>query len=562
MAEVYLVLADGPGGFNKLQVVKLMRPDLTEQERPDFLEMFQDEARLAARLNHPNIVQSHEVGSDEGQPFIVMEYLDGQPLSRVQQRSRRLGEREFPLEMELFVLCQVLEGLDYAHRLTNYDDTPLDIVHRDVSPQNVFITYAGLTKLVDFGVAKTLESSRTRAGVVKGKVAYMAPEQVLDAQIDHRADLFSVGVLLWEAIARRGMHADLSVYESLNRLVRGEFPKIREVAPNVPAELERIVTRALQVKPEDRYPDAETFRAELLAFLDGYKKVHGRDVGECVARLFARERTEINTVIRRAMVGGATGPDLRPSDFRVTRSVPNFASSPSISAAEPPATPATRISGSTPGPGTLAATPTTATLAPTATRARKWWVPAMLATVAGGAMLATVLAGSMLSAPERHSMAAPPPAPTPERRVQLEVGAHPSHAVIALDGKVLGGNPYAGQHPQDGNEHVLQVTAAGFEPQGRVIRFDRDLSFHIQLAPAVGGTPARAAVEPASAPAARSPVAPRPTPSERERERERPRSTRAARDEREAFPDLPPPRRAQPASPQLDTTDPWETNQR
>jgi serine/threonine protein kinase len=328
MAEVYLVLAEGPGGFNKLQVMKLMRSDLTDQERPDFLQMFQDEARLAARLNHPNIVQSHEVGAEEGQPFIVMEFLDGQPLHRVQQRARHAGGG-FPLEMELFVLCQVLEGLDYAHGLTDYDGTPLHIVHRDVSPQNVFVTYTGQTKLVDFGVAKTLESSRTRAGVVKGKVAYMPPEQVTGSvSIDHRADLFSVGVLLWEAVAGQAMHADLSVYESLHRLVRGELPNIRDVQPDVHHELARILDRALQLDPKQRYPDADAFRHDLLTYLETTSKVRARDVGETVARMFARERGELSQIIRRAMSDSNPGttPSKTSADdesrLRVTRMVP------------------------------------------------------------------------------------------------------------------------------------------------------------------------------------------------------------------------------------------------
>ncbi len=125
-----------------------------------------------------------------------MEYLEGQPLSRIQERSWATGE-QLPLEMQLYVFMQMLEGLEYAHTLTDYDGTPLHIVHRDISPQNVFVTYSGHTKLVDFGIAKTLESSKTRAGVVKGKVPYMSPEQVVAGHVDHRADLFSVGVMLW-----------------------------------------------------------------------------------------------------------------------------------------------------------------------------------------------------------------------------------------------------------------------------------------------------------------------------------------------------------------------------
>src|SRR4051812_6413688 len=141
MAEVFLAVTGNPRGFNKLQVLKVLRTDLPEQERADFVRMFRDEGRLAARLNHPNIVQSHEVGSDEGHEFIAMEYLEGQPLSNVQGRAWSLGEEAFPLELQLHVFCLVLEGLDYAHTLTDYDGRRLNIVHRDVSPQNVFITY-------------------------------------------------------------------------------------------------------------------------------------------------------------------------------------------------------------------------------------------------------------------------------------------------------------------------------------------------------------------------------------------------------------------------------------
>src|SRR4051794_22689831 len=300
MAEVFLAVTGSPRGFNKLQVLKVLRADLPERERADFVRMFQDEGRLAARLSHPNIVQSYEVGSEEGHDFIAMEYLEGQPLSNVQERAWRT-EPGFPLDLQLHVFCLVLEGLEYAHNLTDYDGRRLNIVHRDVSPQNVFITYSGHTKLVDFGIAKTLESNKTRAGVVKGKVPYMSPEQVLGGAIDQRADLFSVGVMLWEAIACRHMHGTATVYEILRRLVQGELPQIREAVPDVPEQLERILERALSLKPEDRYADAAAFREDLVSFMEGRRQVTTREIGGRVSQLFAEERREINEVIRGAM---------------------------------------------------------------------------------------------------------------------------------------------------------------------------------------------------------------------------------------------------------------------
>jgi eukaryotic-like serine/threonine-protein kinase len=422
MAEVYLVLSEGPGGFNKLQVLKLMRSDLTDQERPDFLQMFQDEARLAARLNHPNIVQSHEVGAEDGQPFIVMEFLDGQPLNRVQQRARHLGGG-FPLEMELFVLCHVLEGLDYAHSLNDYDGTPLHIVHRDVSPQNVFITYTGQTKLVDFGVAKTLESSRTRAGVVKGKVAYMPPEQVTGSAIDHRADLFSVGVLLWEAVAGQAMHADLSVYESLHRLVRGELPNIRDVAPEVPAELARILDRALKLDPKQRYADADSMRHDLLGYLDTHSKLRTRDVGEAVAKLFARERSEISQVIRRAMSDSNPGKDAADDDSRprVTRMVPmvgaaRMSSESPHTSSEPPRTPPAVEWVET--PTMLESTPAALRNVQQPRKLRLYWLSALsVVVVLGVSALVALMSRSSgarnLSKPEPESTPAPVVEPAP-----------------------------------------------------------------------------------------------------------------------------------------------------
>ena len=323
MAEVFLAV---PNGFNKLQVLKLIRPDLSEEERHDFAQMFRDEARLAARLNHPNIVQSHEVGSEEGNDFIAMEYLDGQPFSRILERGWG-GDPRFSLEMQLFVLCQVLEGLEYAHNLADYDGTPLHIVHRDVSPQNIFVTYSGHTKLVDFGIAKTLESCKTRAGVVKGKVPYMSPEQVLNRAVDFRADLFSVGVILWECIASRSMHGSESVYEIFRRLVHGELPGIRAAVPNVPPPLERILARALALRAEDRYPHAGAFRDDLAGFLDECPKVSARDLGERLSTMFSAERSEVNAIVRRAMADLAAAPEGEPPTAHLVPTLRVLASS-------------------------------------------------------------------------------------------------------------------------------------------------------------------------------------------------------------------------------------------
>src|SRR5690349_9631966 len=191
MSNVFLAVASGPGGVNKLVVLKALLPDLSTE--PYALAMFLDEARLAARLNHANVVQTYEVGTEGDRHVIVMEYLEGQPLSAVLRRAGSAG-LPFTLPSYLRVIVSMLEGLHYAHELTSYDGSPLMFVHRDVSPQNVFLTYDGQVKLLDFGIAKAATSqNHTAAGVIKGKLAYMAPEQMVASRIDRRADVYSVG---------------------------------------------------------------------------------------------------------------------------------------------------------------------------------------------------------------------------------------------------------------------------------------------------------------------------------------------------------------------------------
>src|SRR6185436_17380332 len=199
MASVFLSVVPGPVGVNKLLVVKLLREEVSHDE--DFVAMFVNEARLAARLNHANVVQTYEVGVEGRQHYLAMDYLDGQPLHAVLRKAGRSG---VPLEVQVRILAEALAGLHYAHTLRDFDGTDLRVVHRDVSPQNIFVNYDGQVKVVDFGIAKAAgAASNTQSGVFKGKLSYVAPEQAGGDLVDARADVFSVGVMLWEAIARK-----------------------------------------------------------------------------------------------------------------------------------------------------------------------------------------------------------------------------------------------------------------------------------------------------------------------------------------------------------------------
>lgn len=201
MADVFLAVGRGPAGFNKLVVVKRLRDNVASGAT--FRDMFLDEARLAARLNHPNVVQTYEVFEDEGAFFITMEYLEGQPLSRITREGNRRGMR-FQPQIHARIISDVLCGLQYAHDARDFDGAPLQIVHRDVSPQNIFVTYNGQIKVVDFGIAKAeLSSSKTQVGSFKGKAAYMAPEQLEGGVIDRRVDVFTTGIVLWELSSAR-----------------------------------------------------------------------------------------------------------------------------------------------------------------------------------------------------------------------------------------------------------------------------------------------------------------------------------------------------------------------
>ncbi len=299
MADVFLSVARGPMGFNKLAVVKRLRRTLAEE--PTFLAMFLDEARLAARLNHPNIVHTYEVGEHASSYFIAMEYLDGQPLNKIIRASLKRKEQ---LD-EAFcarVVMDALNGLEHAHKLCDYDGSPLAIIHRDVSPHNIFVTYDGHTKLVDFGIAKAATSStETEVGVLKGKVAYMSPEQASGNKVDQRADLFAMGIVLWEMLSGERLMRGDSTANTLHKLMSLPIPRVSERRVVAPA-LEAIVARALEKDPDVRFSSAGEMREALEAYLDELPTPYrSDDVSRHVCELFARVREEAQRQVQKHM---------------------------------------------------------------------------------------------------------------------------------------------------------------------------------------------------------------------------------------------------------------------
>jgi serine/threonine protein kinase len=292
-ATLSIALAEGTGGFSKLVVLKTIRDDLAQNARAT--RMFLDEGRLSARMNHPNVVQVYEVFLQRNVPVIVMEFLDGQPLSTILAQAG--DSPSLSLELAISILAKVLAGLHYAHALRDLSGEPLGLIHRDVSPHNVMVTYDGQVKLIDFGIAKLARSEhRTRTGVVKGKLTYMAPEQ-FTGTTDHRADIFSVGVMLWEFAARQRYWGDLLEPAIIGRLVSGHLPHLHPPM-ELDADVAQICARALAPRPEDRYASA----AEMQADLERYLAARGvvitqRAIGQLVSETCAEARRKVQVEI-------------------------------------------------------------------------------------------------------------------------------------------------------------------------------------------------------------------------------------------------------------------------
>lgn len=503
MARVHLVLSQSAAGVNKLLVTKELHPDLTED--PDLLEMFLDEARLSVRLSHPNVVQTYEVDTSGEHPTIVMEYLDGQSLMAL---LHRVGRAEMPLELHLHVLLQVLSALHYAHELCDFDGTPLHVVHRDVSPQNVFCTYDGQVKLVDFGIAKAARSNRrTRTGVFKGKVTYAAPEQVTGSAIDRRGDIFSFGVMLWEALARRRLTTQEIDIVAMQQRANGEDPKIETVAPDTPEELARICNKAMAKDPEDRYSTAEDMRRELLAHL-GRRSVGPHQLEELMCTVFATERTKIRKTIE-ARVRELTS-DEPPASRAAAAIALSVVASDEVARDARPTVPTSPTS--TPAPDADDSTAKVASLTPPLPRRGLGLRGRVLVGILiSSAMGFTVWQVSRSPAGEA-SGSAPSGSPSGEpaltstavATVEVSISVDPPGARVLVDDVELGSNPFRGAMVRSAMTHRLRVVAAGFETEERLMVFDRDLHVQLQLRPAATAT--------ATASATGAPAAPVPAP--------------------------------------------------
>ncbi|MCH9687483.1 MAG: serine/threonine protein kinase, partial [Deltaproteobacteria bacterium] len=262
MAEIYLARAAAIEGFEKLVVVKRILPQHAENEA--FIRMFLAEARLAATLHHPNIVQVYDIGEQDGTYFFAMEHVHGLDLRRLLLAAIDAG-RWPPLQHILHIVRGVCAGLHYAHEKKDGSGTPLGIVHRDISPSNVLVTFDGGVKVVDFGIAKASNVS-TSSGTLKGKLAYMSPEQCRSETLDRRSDVYSIGTLLWELTTGRRLFKAQTELELMKRVAQGDVLPPSAVRPDIPRALEEIILKALSVDVEQRYGSARALQLDLEDF--------------------------------------------------------------------------------------------------------------------------------------------------------------------------------------------------------------------------------------------------------------------------------------------------------
>jgi eukaryotic-like serine/threonine-protein kinase len=480
MGELFLARLAGVAGWQKQVAIKRLLPHLAGDG--EFLERFIDEARIAVSLTHGNIVPVFELGEDAGALFIAMEYIDGWDLRRL-MRQRPRGERRVPLSAALYIGIEVCKGLSYAHSRTDAAGNALHIVHRDISPANLIVSRQGEVKIVDFGIASARSRlGNTMTGQVRGKLAYMSPEQASGRAVDNRSDLFSLGVVLYEMIAGRRPFDANADHELLARIQAGEFQPLNEAAPDVPDEVVAVVHRALAVDVADRYGSAEELQIDLMHAM---LHISGPFTAQQLARWAisvgvdaSPQRREgldgvLNEELDRLLGGGGLTPSagraITPSPLTPSPLTPSAAirSRATGTPAEPIPRSGTALVASE-APVRTAALPTSSDFTRTAavlpavpvsepSRApqpvwshRRWsWGLAALALMGGAAAALAFW-------------------PTPS--IVLEVATVPSGATVFVDGSEIGVSTLRAEFVA--GEHVVRVQLAGFESDERTIVLD------------------------------------------------------------------------------------------
>jgi serine/threonine-protein kinase len=474
MGDVFLAVNLGPSGVSKLIVVKELREQLASV--PEARSMFLDEARIATRLNHPNVVQTLEAVEDGESLYLTMEYVEGQALQNIVRGPKRAL---VPLAVQLHILADVLAALHYAHTLTDYDGTPLNVVHRDVSPHNVLVTYEGGVKLVDFGIAKAADAKTvTESGVFKGKVRFSSPEQVIGTPVDPRSDVFAAGAVLWEILAGEQMWKGVPDTKVLVELASGRIPSPRSVVPSVPEALDAICTRAMAFEADDRYPTAAAFREALLDSLreSGEAEVA---IGPVLSAAFADEQRAMRATVDAEIraIREASSESIR------LRRIPVLSVPPPAEASRGTGLAHAQTSRQTPKGKVVV--PIALGVCCALAMALYAAFPAHPHQVVQPPQAAQPMADPPAPAPSSQSApsdAVPAPAPSAAARtVHVRLSAQPAAARFVIDGAVTPSNPYDIDVPSDGAVHKIVVQAPGFETRSIPATFDRDVVLDVSL---------------------------------------------------------------------------------
>jgi serine/threonine protein kinase len=316
MAEVFMAKAFGVEGFERVLAIKRILPNMADDD--EFINMFVDEARIAVQLSHANVVQVYELGKFENQYYIAMEYVSGKDLRQILDAFRKRGQT-LPFPAAAFIAGKICEGLDYAHRKGDPSGRPLNVIHRDVSPQNILVSFEGAVKITDFGIAKAEDrASKTQAGVLKGKFGYMSPEQVRGLTIDHRSDIFAVGILLYEMVTGKRLFIGESDFSTLEKVRNAEVVPPRQHNPKVSEALEHVMLKALARERDERYAWASDLHDDLQQFLIEDNTVYNaKRVAALLKQEFAedinKERARMEEFVRAQMPSSYHAPEPTPA---------------------------------------------------------------------------------------------------------------------------------------------------------------------------------------------------------------------------------------------------------
>jgi serine/threonine-protein kinase len=460
MANLYLGKFAGPDGFEKLVAIKIIHDHLTSN--PDFVKMFVDEARLVSRISHPNVAQIIELGRIGRTYFIAMEYVEGESVGAILRRDRP------PVEVACRIVADAAAGLHAAHELRSAEGELFNVVHRDVSPQNILVAYGGATKVVDFGVAQARGMLHTtKDGALRGKFGYMAPEQAQSRPVDRRADIYVLGIVLYELTTRRKLFKAESDSESLRKVLENEVTPPSQVVKDYPPALEQIVLRALQPSPDHRFQTGQEMQEAIEKFIVAYgDPVLPAHVGELMARIF-KDRIEKKRRI------------LRSVNDNSTQALPiiSFEDVPDADLTRSSTTWLTRFTG----------TPKKRVLAIAAAASLLGIVVFLVVWLAsGGEEEASAKASAKAATPEAQTAAAETPAktssPAPVKRITILVNVTPREAAITFDGRKVK-NPYHYRGAAADREALVVATAPNRLPKRFKVSLSKDSQWMIELSP-------------------------------------------------------------------------------